>query len=492
MSVASSRRVSSAWTYGGLFLFLCLVFLLAVRSGDDFQRIVKFRELSQEQGGLLSSFSMLYESLNGRVLGNALHLFFVDVPVASAVVQALITLGIVWTIARVTRLTYKPAIALLTLLVLAPSVFVFKQVTVWAAGYFNYVPSVLCVLLVVLLLRDGRRWWHYLAALALTFASCLFSENVTAAILLVSAIAFAVSLFKRVDRAKFAGILVVAATGAYTMFSSPVYRRISDGEDTYRQIRSDGDAGGLAALLQRMLENSGPLAEYGALNLSPVYLACGIGIALAVQFWRARLAVYVPTIIMLVGASLLYCLSQFQFKGLQGRNRELTDSVTVLILVLVLAAMLIILLASKRERSLEAAAWVAGGAVLLAPFVIVSPFGPRNMYFTVVCLLVATLMVSAEYLNKCVEVATVGKALVPIFMTLALLMVSSLGINKVVEVRNIKAMAGVSQSDTRLVLQEYPVSAIIQDPYNSDKQRRMIEQCRGLDVPCANLEIIWE
>lgn len=492
MSLSSLQHAKNVWFYLGLYAFLSLIFVLTVRTGDDFQRIVKFRELSQADDGLLSSFSLFYETVNGRVLGNALHFFLVDLPWQSSMIQALITLGIIWAVARLTRLTYRPAILLLALVVLSPSVFVFKQVTVWAAGYFNYVPPVLCILLTVLLVRDVRKPWAYVVSAALVVSACLFSENVTVAVVISSLVALCVALVVRKLRAAFAGIVLAAGVGAFVMFSSPVYQRISDGEDAYRQVGGAGNEGGVISLLRRVLENAGPLAEYGALDLAPIYLVSAIAIAIALHVWRAPFKVLFPTVVMLVGAFLLYSLSQFQFTGLDGRNRELADTLTLLILVLVLGAMSVALWLSKDAKAQEGAAWVAGGGLLFMPFLIVSPFGPRNMYFTVICLLVATLMVTTPAINRWSKSPNLAKVLAAVFGSLALLMVSLLGINKVVELRNLEAMKGVTQNETHLVLQDFPVSAIVQDPYNSDKQRKLIEQCRGTDFPCADLEIFWE
>lgn len=492
MKVGTGNRSKELWCYFGVFAFACLVFFLVVRSGDDLGRAMQFRDRAAVPGALLGSVRDMHQTLNGRIVGNAMHLFLVDFVVIGLLVKATITTTIVWTIARLTKIRSLALVPLLTLLVLAPSAGMFKQVTVWAAGYFNYVPSVCCILLALLIIRDGKRMWSIPAVAVLAVVGSLFSENVTLTLLLAAIGLTVFSVKARAFMPRTIALLVGSVLGAVIMFSSPVYRKISEGEDTYRQLAIGKEANDQTSFLSRIANTFDEVARFAALEPASFYLLIAIVFLVATQFWkksRTQAALSIGTVLL---ALVLFLVSNLKFDGLSDRSLFVMNAVVVCLLLSYFGLMAVALISLRTRSSKIAAAWVAGGLVLFLPFLVVSPFGPRNMYFTSICLIVAILVVFSDALNMQMKNVNFKMATLSAFAVLAALMIALLGLNKVVEAKNFELAAQVEVIDTRLVLNAYPVPTIVHDGKNARKMLLAIPQCAGTKNPCADLEIVWE
>lgn len=492
MQSGAEYRSRKIWTYVGVFLFASLVFFLVVRSGDDLGRAAQFRELSAVPGALLGSVLHMHQTLNGRVVGNAMHLYLVDFVVIGVIVKASITTTIVWAISTLARLRSLALVPLLALLVLAPSIGMFKQVTVWAAGYFNYVPSVCCILLALLIVRDGKRAWNLPVVAVLAIVGSLFSENVTLTLLLAAVSLTAFSLKARIYLARSIALLVGSVIGAAIMFSSPVYGKISKGEDTYRQLAVGKESNGQGSLVERVADTFDEVARFAALEPASFYVLIAIALLVATQFWKRTRFQAILAIGTALAGTVLFVLGALKFDGLGVRSEFALNTLSVC-LVLAYFGLMAAALASLRTRQATlAAAWAAGGLVLFLPFLVVSPFGPRNMYFTSICLIIAVLTMLGDKLNLFMKNTNLRMAAFVVFAVLASLLISLMGLNKVVELRNNELAAKVGLTETELVLNAYPVPSIVHDGKNARKMLLSIPQCSETKNPCADLAIVWE
>ncbi|QIM19309.1 hypothetical protein G7066_13355 [Leucobacter coleopterorum] len=227
------------YLYLGMYAFLFVFFMLTVYSGDDFSRmsnLARARVGGPDFFGFVEGF---YTSLNGRILGNSMHFAFLEPSVLNALVRAAISLGIVWAITRLARVRYLPAIPVILMFSIVPSVPILRQAITWSAGYYNYAVPVFLALLLVVLLRDLRGRWRAAAILPLSVAACLYMETVTVALVVAAVGLTVLRLVQRRFSFAEAAFLAGAIVGAVLMFGSPGYRKVLSGEDAYRPMIDD-------------------------------------------------------------------------------------------------------------------------------------------------------------------------------------------------------------------------------------------------------------
>ena len=154
-------------------------------SGDDWFREGLGASL-HSIGDLACVVAEKWRTTNGRILGNILAYSAGSRPILRDLLRALITLVLIALLARVSKLTSTAGLLLCAAAVFTLPRELFREAYPWAAGYFNYVPPVACLLAALALtdavfagkaLRESAP--RCLALFALGFASQLFVENVT-------------------------------------------------------------------------------------------------------------------------------------------------------------------------------------------------------------------------------------------------------------------------------------------------------------------------
>lgn len=486
----SAARLRRRWVYAGMYGFLLLFFALTVRSGDDLGRWAKWYRVLEGPAGPydLSQWSTwghltLYQDLNGRVVGNLMHLFLIDSWPLNVLVRATIVLALVWAIARVARIRRLWLLPLILALVLAPGLKITTQAIFWSAGFFNYVTPVLLLLLLVLLRRREAGLWPILGAFVIAVCASLFMETITLFAALAAAGCWAWSWIRRrrpgwIDTAVLAGFVV----GGTIMFLSPGYRIVGTGEDERRSISGSG------SIFGRLLNHGGELVHGTVIWMLPVLILFVLAIVWAVARPGANALPWQRFLLgAMLGAFALLVIYAPLMPSASGRLRTLTGvALLVLFGVFILSASALLALRARRvapeaAASRAALACLVFAVVLILPFVVVTPFTPRVLYPSAVLLLLAVLLLHAERIGtvRLRWPARVAVLVVPAVVLLGLL--GPMVANKAAELRLYRAVeAAMDNGEHVFHYPEYPFPELVK---RGDVKSRIAQLATGVYCP---------
>lgn len=137
---------------GVLFLLIAILFYYFPPTGDDW---VLMQPKSFSLSEILTRIARDLARQNGRVLGNLMgELLTYSVPRYLLKVIFLITM--LSLIHRVTEFDRVLSILYVLTAILTLPIEIFREVWVWSAGFYNYIPPLLLILLLILLCQPGR------------------------------------------------------------------------------------------------------------------------------------------------------------------------------------------------------------------------------------------------------------------------------------------------------------------------------------------------
>lgn len=202
-------------------------------SGDDFNRLAMNSLSFLEKIGEVKKS---YINLNGRLVGNAMSFFLINKPI-SILVKLVFIFGIVYLISRITSTN------LCTFIFIIGGIFfldinIFREVIVWNSGFFNYVPPVFLILLIINIYINYNKnnFYIYILLGTLSLTLCLFMENISIYMFFLPLL---LGFFKPSNLGKRLVIFLGSFLGNILMFSSPVYKSIAGNNDGYRTLYTD-------------------------------------------------------------------------------------------------------------------------------------------------------------------------------------------------------------------------------------------------------------
>lgn len=331
--------------------------------------------------------------INGRYLGNYLVALFGCSEIARQIVRCAIMLVIVVCICRLHRCKSFAAYCAAFVLTIAVPTALYAQTYAWSAGFFNYVPPALLVLLYFPMLSDTQRGRPRQAILPFLLGVCsqLFSENVTVGLLLYCSVLFAVHTKRHGFSYKLFGHLLGLVVGCVAMFLAPGYRRIGSDADTYRDV-----AVGIGAIVEMVGVNASQIATYlfaenwGVLTLmtaSCVILLDPFSAKLSKRKVILLCCLLIPCVYFVIDAAVLAEL--YKESTTQVIASALTCFMTVIYLVGLCGAILTIGSKEIREKLLL---YLGGALAFSAPLLIVSPVSIRCVYLPYILLVCMALL----------------------------------------------------------------------------------------------------
>lgn len=495
MQLLSNRTALSAYysiahrnSYWLVLLISATIFFwLAPLTGDDLT-FLGFRNSIDSAQGFIAANQYMYQSLNGRVLGNGIQLLMIDTPLLSALFRGAVLTGIIFLVARLfAKNNFERN--LFTLIILFLPIAIFAQTYAWRAGFNNYVTPLLVLLAIYHLVSElaaskAERSGALLKSIylfLLGIASALFAENITIATLAIVIIAGGILIVRNPLRRKALSIPISSLVGGIIigtiiMFSSPVYSSLVDKSDGYREVGSSGlndQVGQLVDLSEELLIN----------YIGQVALA---SLAVVLLFHARRITVNGVKEKLVIGTTLgftAYVMMYAVFSNLTGLSESL--SVIVMLFHLVFFAIYILSIAyaiyaywRPAETGLKNAVYVFLAASILnaAPFVYVSPFGPRTFYISYVlsvCALVV-IIVSLYQIRSTSEQFFAQLTLwsLIIFAVMTLTLFSVLHYRHIQNQNIINDYKNSASDDGKVYLRKYPFSDILHDSRNSIKAKR--------------------
>lgn len=391
--------LETVWPRGWRVLLLLAVWLFLLLlsygfpvTGDDwfFTTRAQNTTLSDAIKQGIATARQHYMTTNGRLLGNFLSGMLGCLKLLRELVRCAILLGVFAGVCRVCKIRkLYGALTALALTIALPAE-VFAQSYAWAAGFFNYVPPVLLLLVYLhtasrqIMGEDGGSFslLSCAAYLLLGILTQLFVENVTVGACLLSG---AVCVSLRVRRGRFdgrlAGHFAGALLGAAVMFLAPGYRNI--GQEGYREM-----AGSMAGLLAIMEENfpliTRTLLEDNWLLIAPLSALCGFLLCRAKPASRRAAGARRAGLALLALAPVFfYCNQKILLE--MAYNRHVLRFSLALDVVFALGYLCALVIALRvgvgdsavRTRSLL---FLRAAALFVLPLLFVQPIGPRCLY----------------------------------------------------------------------------------------------------------------
>lgn len=332
-----------------------------------------------------------FEDYNGRYVSNILEIILTRFDLIRYFFLAAFSTLLVYTIGKLTSCNHHKISYLLSFIfiLLVPSN-IFAQTFGWTAGFVNYVPSLALLLIYLILTKnifnDAKpvyKKWLPLVIVPLGIVTQLIVEHVT---LFAVFTAFFVIFYTFYKHKTFYSVhisyLLATIIGAFIMFSNSAYLSVFSGTDSYRTIKDSTT--GSSNLLQRIYNTySDNMYQYLFLE-NPVI---NIFISLMVIFlitkavsknqWTNYLLkplLLVPIISFLIYLIAINPLVSDDFFYSKTNDLEALLSITYFISI-VFSISFFIKEVKYKTRLLY---YICGVVLLTAPFIFVTPYGPRG------------------------------------------------------------------------------------------------------------------
>lgn len=339
------------------FVFIVLSILIPLTSGDD---------LDWGTYGGLERLATHFRGYNGRYVGNIIILAITRFTVLRVVFYALINTLLVYSITKLSLYSNRMTPILTTTLLLVVSVDVYAQTFGWYSGFANYNVSIALSLFVWSRIRSNPvKKIDYFMIPVLTLFAQLCMENVTIYNVLISAAMALLNIRKRPVKEFL--YFIFSVIGVIIMFSNSAYQTIASHQDDYRTIDFN-------AIFDVLFTK---LSQYYFINNWLILLLIAI-ISCILYKQKSKLACLVRFILILFPiTSFLFSKTRVQLANVP---RIVSISFFALGIVFLLSLILVIL---KLIIPFESKLWLIfvgfSTAIIIAPMLLISPFGPRVM-----------------------------------------------------------------------------------------------------------------
>ncbi len=421
----------------GAYAFLLLLSYGFPVTGDDWWFTTRYQNESIPEA-LTRGFHTAvkhYYTTNGRYFGNFLSGAMGCSKLLRELVRCGFIFGIFLSVCHICRLRklygYLAALAL----TIALPARIYAQTYAWAAGFFNYVPPTLLLLLYLstVISQFSRKnseapLWalpYFLLGLCTQF----FVENVSVAMCLLSGV-FCVAWAVRNKKLswRLTGHLAGVIVGCVLMFLAPGYQNI--GTEGYREIPQGkavllGIEKNFSIITSNLMENN--WLVIGLLTALCLYLLFRVKAETA----RAR-RTKCAGILLLCLASAFFYADQAVLRTMQHNDyiaALIAELIAWLDFVFVLCYLVGIVIAiwqgiADSDEKWKALLFIGTAVCILAPLLVVNPIGPRCLYLPHI-LLVCTALCIGRY---CLRTSTAVEKLLrlPILLLSCVVFVSFL------------------------------------------------------------------
>lgn len=412
------NKVKSIWIYS---LFIFVMSIVVILTWDDY-----FWASSHGMAQLQNNF----EGYNGRYIGNLIIMGITRSTILRVIVYTIVNVSIAVIISKL--LEDKVKMQYIIFILLTIPIGIFKQTYGWFSGFANYNVSSLFILTIIFLTYKIKfKWYMPLIVFFLALSSQFFAENVSIVNIIVSILIILISLFK--DRKKIftaTGWLAGALIGSWIMFQNAAYHSESDRgltniffSEIYKHVLQDWSELVVknnvvlivlfSIVIYFLLEQRKIIGSY--LLLFNTYII--LREYLNITYWKEPLYMLVVELVMIFifFAILIYV----GFKVLKDLDRELYF-VTLIT-----------------------------GIMMVGPFVIVTPFGPRNILLTYLLLSVSLgILFTKLNLNDFTLTDNLFKKMI---VVLSLIIVSLYSINFFENYRRIEKIKIADKNNQKVV-----------------------------------------
>ncbi|MGX7025120.1 DUF6056 family protein [Vagococcus hydrophili] len=352
------NKVKSIWLYA---TFIFIMSMLVVLSWDDF-----FWGGTQGMEQLANNF----DGYNGRYLGNLIIMGITRSTLLRIILYTSVNVSLVLVISKL--LSDRVKMRYIVLILMTIPMDIFRQTYGWFSGFANYNVSSLLVLIVFyLVLKKENKWWLNLVVLLVAFLSQFLAENVSMANVILSFLAIIFMIFtdrKRISLAVF--WFLGSISGMWLMFQNSAYH-----SDSSRGLSNVY----FSELFKHLLQDWSELVVKNNIFLIALF---SIVVYLALKKPK------------LIGSYLLFFNIYFigrSYLNISFYQAPLYMLLGELILIFIFFAILIYAGTKVlKESDLKLYfIFLFTAIVMVGPFLIVTPFGPRNILLTYLFLALA-------------------------------------------------------------------------------------------------------
>lgn len=346
-----------------------------------------------------------FDEYNGRYLSNLLEIALVRVSWLRILFQSICSTLLIYLISKITmkKVTYATVLSIFIFLMTIPQT-VYAQTFGWTAGYVNYIVSLIALLtyfIIILNIFEEKEptykpYTIYLVA-TLGLLTQLLVEHIT---LFSIYSAILVIIYAKIKFHRFFKLhityLIASIVGAVIMFSNSAYMQIIFGKDDYREISNK-------SLIEKTVQiYSGSMHRLLFENNVWIVLCISIvGLAIFGKYNASTKCMkYIKYFVVstLYSYSVITLLATSSFIQLIFKRHELVLS---LFSILFFISLCLIPLAIDQMKVRIFSWYLLSGVVLLsAPFVFITPYGPRCAIASIVFLLLFAYVLINYYGEK--------------------------------------------------------------------------------------------
>lgn len=398
-----------------IFVFYLVIARLLIHSGDDWA-------WGSEIG--INRMKNYFDNYNGRYVGNIVEIIITRSMVARLLIYAFVNTSIIYVLYLLTSKKFNPLFLFLPLLLMP--VTIYQETYGWLAGFANYNVSTLLVLsLLYLVTRKDSNVWSYPVIFILSFLGQFFVENVSIATMFMAFVGMVIAFAKKEKIMGYLIWLISSVIGFIIMFSNSAYHA----DDNMRGLSNIDFSVFVETLITTWSEF---LIKENALLL--------ILFAFTMYYLSKKSYLSLATIAI----SSYFFVRQLMNIDYTMQHRYILLIEFGLIIIYVLA-MIVIVSKTEEIKLLEKIKFfyiLLFSVVLVGPFLILTPFGPRNILTSYVLLLLCLFILLKP---EAIKIDRLSKPVLVICLSTACLFISLHTMNKIVENKRVTQL----KSDVR-------------------------------------------
>ncbi len=348
---------------------------------------------------------------NGRYMGTLLTIILTKSYIARVIIMPIILTSISLLFVKAISNNNKLMILIMaTIFIIITPKNIFSQTYSWTAGFCNYVPPIIGILLYVYFIKSSfenkrediiRNNLYILPLFILFYLNQLYIEHVTVYFVIISILMLIYNLIKFKKVYKFDVVVLLASIlGMITMFSNSVYHSIATGEDTYRSIET-----GILPMIKRAIyQYSSIINPQFFMNL--LIISSFIAILIFVVFYKKSKHIKQNKIYSMILFVILVYPIYGLFNTLYTHVTIINTDITLLlesiftILYWICLVLSIILLIDDKSKRFKMLFYILSIIILVAPLTVVTPIGGRNFLAPYIFLVLLLLEIIQYLYNK--------------------------------------------------------------------------------------------
>lgn len=355
----------------------------------------------------LARLKSLFAGYNGRYLGNIIEIVITRSVLARTIIYGLTGTTLIILMARLVRSTGSGVIWTRMLgagLLLSLSTEVYSQTFGWFAGYTNYVIGMIPVLFILQWVRNNDGFVAYsqiqnILRIAGFFligvSSALFVEHITLYSVLVGIGATVYVYWSKRGSVRYVGSFATGAlVGAVIMFSNSAYRAILGGTYAQSNRNVNADTGIISKAITTYTTD---MYRY-LFQENGLILLVLAGLLTIVVFRSSRgqsntlaiVAKYALSVIM-IGYGFFAAVVRNLLPSSNFDSGKISIMLALFSIIFVLAVVGSLFFIDNSTLFWTIIFDMASAVILTAPFAIISPFGPRCEFNSIVFIVIATL-----------------------------------------------------------------------------------------------------